>query len=317
MSFTRTRAPGLWTFNSTILPGELEHIDDYSFAIDGKGGGTYAPTSTIIVGGDGLNVTGQFDAGNANNITVNNVLQVSNTGALNLIGNQNVQSGSTVIFTSGSALLMQNGSTFTQNATSTGTWSGTNTFAGTAIFNGTFTVNTLGLFQLGFVVTQATLNANAITTTGNGTGAGILSNPGVANTAAAPTKAGQFSGYIAMTGADPDVSVTPSADNPIYPLSVCRAFCLVTVGFGGPYVPYDSHNIESVTHIATGIFQFKFRRNMLNAFYSITATTNTLGTGVIFAATFVDTFQLQVFSTTTGALSGATVIVSVNVFGRR
>ena len=38
MSFTRTRLPGFWTFGSAVLPGEFEHIDDYAYAIDGKGG---------------------------------------------------------------------------------------------------------------------------------------------------------------------------------------------------------------------------------------------------------------------------------------
>jgi hypothetical protein len=50
MSFTRTRAPVLWIFNSTIWPGELEQLDDYCFAIDGKDGGTYAPTMIVDVG---------------------------------------------------------------------------------------------------------------------------------------------------------------------------------------------------------------------------------------------------------------------------
>ncbi len=57
MAFTRARLAGLWIFGSVIDPGEIEHIDDYYYAIDSRGG-TYAPAGIITIGGLGLTLTG-------------------------------------------------------------------------------------------------------------------------------------------------------------------------------------------------------------------------------------------------------------------
>lgn len=55
--FNRTRAPGMWISASVISPLEMEKIDDYYNAIDGRGG-TYAPTDPIVIGGDGVTLAG-------------------------------------------------------------------------------------------------------------------------------------------------------------------------------------------------------------------------------------------------------------------
>mgnify|MGYP000122525934 FL=1 len=56
--FTRARAPGLWILGSVVSPAELEHLDDYSLAIDGDAGGTYAPSAAIVIGGSGVTFSG-------------------------------------------------------------------------------------------------------------------------------------------------------------------------------------------------------------------------------------------------------------------
>lgn len=59
--FSRIRAPLGWTLTSVVLPEEWEEFDDrQSKAIDGDGGGTYAPTSQLEIGGAGLKITGPF-----------------------------------------------------------------------------------------------------------------------------------------------------------------------------------------------------------------------------------------------------------------
>lgn len=55
--FQRIREVGAWLFNSVIEPSELEQLDrNQSRAIDGHGGGAYAPSSPIDVGGAGIRV---------------------------------------------------------------------------------------------------------------------------------------------------------------------------------------------------------------------------------------------------------------------
>lgn len=55
--FSRARAAGLWIPGSVVDQGEFEHLDDYSYAVDGRGG-TYAPATQIVVGGAGLSLSG-------------------------------------------------------------------------------------------------------------------------------------------------------------------------------------------------------------------------------------------------------------------
>lgn len=55
--FQRIREVGAWLFSSVIEPSELEQLDlNQSRAIDGHGGGAYAPASPIEMGGAGIRV---------------------------------------------------------------------------------------------------------------------------------------------------------------------------------------------------------------------------------------------------------------------
>jgi hypothetical protein len=61
MSFPRQRAPGLWTFDSDVLPAEFEAFDaNLSNAIDGLNGGAYALQHDLVIGSAVAMV--QFDA---------------------------------------------------------------------------------------------------------------------------------------------------------------------------------------------------------------------------------------------------------------
>lgn len=135
MTFSRARAPGFWAPGSTILQSELEHIDDYSYAIDSRGG-TYAPAALITIGGSGLTVSGPLNASNIQVADVKASLTISLGATLQMIGNQVVNSGSIVGFTSGSFLTVQSGATLTTNSGSTSTFNGTATFANTTTVSG-------------------------------------------------------------------------------------------------------------------------------------------------------------------------------------
>lgn len=55
--FQRIREAGAWLFSSVIEPSELEQFDaNQSRAVDGHGGGAYAPSSPIDIGGAGVHV---------------------------------------------------------------------------------------------------------------------------------------------------------------------------------------------------------------------------------------------------------------------
>lgn len=50
---------GMWVLGSVIEPAEMEELDQHQFqAIDGYGGGVYAPTARLVIGGDGVDFTG-------------------------------------------------------------------------------------------------------------------------------------------------------------------------------------------------------------------------------------------------------------------
>lgn len=56
-------APGGFAFGERLPSSWANAIDaDHAAAIDGVGGGTYAPTNPIVIGGDGMSVTGDFAA---------------------------------------------------------------------------------------------------------------------------------------------------------------------------------------------------------------------------------------------------------------
>lgn len=132
--FSFTRPGGVWSSFSDLLSGEMADIDAKTFkAINGDDGGTWAPSSVITVGGQGLDVTGSFRSDGAfdvfgndpifhNNLFVEGLFQA--TGTFTLFG------GGTIGTTSSDALTVNAKSTFASIST----------FNGNAILNGHVTL---------------------------------------------------------------------------------------------------------------------------------------------------------------------------------
>lgn len=69
--FVRLRPSGFWTISTTVSPAEFEAFDERQFkSINGDDGGTWAPSSQIVLGGAGLRVTGPSRLDNATRIDV-------------------------------------------------------------------------------------------------------------------------------------------------------------------------------------------------------------------------------------------------------
>lgn len=84
--FTRVRPSGFWTSNSTLLSTECEAFDSRIYAaVNGDGGGVWAPAAVIEIGGSGLKTTGAFVATGgitANTVSVSNTLTVQGVTTL-------------------------------------------------------------------------------------------------------------------------------------------------------------------------------------------------------------------------------------------
>ena len=62
MNFTRIRLPGFWIAGSVVDPEEFEALDAIrELLINAAAGSTHAPTAPIILGGQGLRMTGPTD----------------------------------------------------------------------------------------------------------------------------------------------------------------------------------------------------------------------------------------------------------------
>jgi hypothetical protein len=146
MTFARVWPAGL-TFNAPPGSANLTQLDlNASRAVDGYAGGTYAPTSLITIGGDGLSVTGPFNTDTAEVIRVSTSLTILLGATLQLTGNQVVNSGAAVGILSGAFITVSSGGTLTMNAGSTGTFAGTNTLSGATTISGALTCsNTVAL----------------------------------------------------------------------------------------------------------------------------------------------------------------------------
>lgn len=98
----RIRPEGGWLLDSTVDPSEFEAFDAAQYsAINGDDGGTWAPTSRIILGGEGLEMRA--------------LLAIGNGGGSD--GTIEVRDGSGTSWLSGSALLQYAGSEWVMSGT--------------------------------------------------------------------------------------------------------------------------------------------------------------------------------------------------------
>lgn len=122
-AFPRVRAPGMWLALSQLDAAEMETFDAHqSKALNAEEGGTWAPSSRIILGGDGLELRA--------------LLAIGNGGGSD--GTLEVRDGSTAQLDSGAAFDALSGSTTTLAGTThfSGAGADSNGGAGHHIVNG-------------------------------------------------------------------------------------------------------------------------------------------------------------------------------------
>lgn len=178
MSFARVRTIGTWLTASVVLPAEWEAFDtNISRAIDGHAGGTYSPSAPIVIGGDGLRVTGDFtvesNASFTSALTVAGLLTANGLAVIGdaLVGNDfEVTANSTLAATTINGAL----STFGNVTFALGS---TKTFSVTASGSGSMSVSapstwnkTLTLSTKGTIVWRLNNLTDADTTVGVGDG---------------------------------------------------------------------------------------------------------------------------------------------------
>lgn len=183
------RPGGVWAALSPLASNECHLFDVAIFkSVNGDDGGVYSPTSPLVFGGLGVNVTGQFFASNAD-ITVpsGKSLQITGTGTLTTAGTSVVNFGATVNFLGSSTthvkpnaavhfdstaqLLLDLGSIATVSGTlqvaSTGAL---NTINGsTQNINSAVTIGPLGTITLGASSLLTAANNSTITCAGTST----------------------------------------------------------------------------------------------------------------------------------------------------
>lgn len=126
--------------------------------------------------------------------------------------------------------------------------------------------NTAGLSSVG------TGTGAGAALTGGTTGPGLTATNGTAQIATAPTVAGQFAGYVEMTGADPNPTVDPGANNALHGANILKSW----VVFDDSYNILDGYNIASITNVAGAIHKITFVRAMLNTTYGVKVHVNGL-----------------------------------------
>lgn len=105
-NFSRVRAPGLWILGSTVDPAEWEAWDGrWEKVPNFADGSVHAPTVQVVIGGQGLEVSGDFIADECS------LLHVSNNGAITLGTDAVVELGATgsIVMVSGSLISMGSG----------------------------------------------------------------------------------------------------------------------------------------------------------------------------------------------------------------
>jgi hypothetical protein len=260
--FNRTRSPGFWTFSSAIAPAELERIDDYSYAIDGRGG-TYAPSSLITIGGSGLTVSGPCSLSDIQAATFNceiistkgaTITQSTTNGrGLSATGNgtgdgvRGVGGGTSG---RGGIFLSSGGNAVGVYCEGSGSGSGLQAVGGTS--------------GNGVTATAGGGNASGISATGAGTGAGVIANAGSSGSAI------QANGRITFTGTQPAAGDDPGA-NAAHAITQAKALANITTTGAGGITLHDGYNIALVEIVGTSI-RLTFAREMANANYFVTIT---------------------------------------------
>lgn len=140
-----TAGSGNWAGVTVVDRAWLTTIDqNQQKAINGDEGGTWAPSSIITIGGDGLSVTGEFSAANIVEAAFEGQTDFNN-GTTTFWDVVNVESSAVVTFGNGSVVAVANGSTWAFGATASVLFGGAIQLVSYPTFPSTKTVYKRGL----------------------------------------------------------------------------------------------------------------------------------------------------------------------------
>jgi hypothetical protein len=200
-------------------------------------------------------------------------------------------------------------------STGSGTGSGVRGVGGATGIGGTFLAG--GGNNAGVSASGAGTGAG-ITATGGATGPGITAVNGTAQTNVAPTVAGQFAGYVQLTGTDPSVTTDPGANNVLHGANICKSWGKVTLSGGSPYTASDGYNIASIVDGAFGgQYVVTFTRAMTNTHYSVSFNVMTPGNVACTVSQGTSSFTFDVYDTTSPGTFVTGQTVQFQVFGRQ
>ena len=166
-------------------------------------------------------------------------------------------------------------------------------------------------------VTPSAGNINAIQAIGSGTGDGLIVANGTTQTSVAPTRSVGASGYIQLTGVDPNKGVNPGADDVLHGANITKAWGTVSLTGGAPYATQDDYNVTDVTLPFANIYQINFVRPFANATYAITFTPGTPGVGVSISTKNAAYCRFNVWDTTAPGTPMTNETVDFHAVGRQ
>ncbi len=127
--FDFTRVGGVWSGSPAVTTAEMADIDSKTErAINGDDGGTWAPTTTIVVGGQGLEVTGVFISSECQGLELTSgeivvysgaQININSGGEIELTGDLKVNSGGNINVLSGGEIEVRSGALIDAQAGST------------------------------------------------------------------------------------------------------------------------------------------------------------------------------------------------------
>jgi hypothetical protein len=127
--FDFTRPGCVWTGSPALLTAEIADLDSKTKrALNGDDGGTWAPTTTIVVGGQGLEVTGVFISSECQGLELTSgeivvysgaQININSGGEIELTGDLKVNSGGNINVLSGGEIEVRSGALIDAQAGST------------------------------------------------------------------------------------------------------------------------------------------------------------------------------------------------------
>lgn len=148
--------PAGWAFGEILTSAQVEQLDaNAASAVDGVGGGTYAPSGIIIIGGAGLRVTSTFQVTGTFSLTGDAVIGNSDTDTLSVVATPTFEALTTFnagIVVAADGAEIHGSSSFGSNLTVAGDFTAGNSSSDAFQCNATATFERPTLFKLGLTV---------------------------------------------------------------------------------------------------------------------------------------------------------------------